>query len=177
MKLHIMQFSPAPYYVTRLGSKYSPQHPVLCSSLNVRDQDIHPYKTRGKIIIPNILTFTFLGSRREDTRALHYEIAAVPYSTAKYKHNRGSTVHWLPVGVRTSPDVRIYEQIICMRRKPQSLGRHFLCEGCTASKNKGATSYLWYLSAGHIIHITFFRYLPYNHQIHEAKAHEWELDP
>jgi hypothetical protein len=40
----------------------------LCSSLNVRDQISHPYKTTGRIIVLYILTFTFLDSRREDKR-------------------------------------------------------------------------------------------------------------
>jgi hypothetical protein len=46
-------------------SKYSPQHIILnhphnlCSSLNVRDQVSHPYRTTGKIIVVFILIFTF----------------------------------------------------------------------------------------------------------------------
>jgi hypothetical protein len=53
-----------------LQSKYS-QHLVfrlLClwSSLNVRNQVLHPYRNTGKIIFLYILTFTFLDSRRED---------------------------------------------------------------------------------------------------------------
>jgi phosphate starvation-inducible membrane PsiE len=32
----------------------------LCSSLSVRDQVSHPYKTTGRIMILYILTFTFL---------------------------------------------------------------------------------------------------------------------
>jgi hypothetical protein len=40
----------------------------LCSSLNVRDQVLHPYKTTGRIMVLYILTFTFLDSRREDRR-------------------------------------------------------------------------------------------------------------
>jgi hypothetical protein len=37
-----------------------------CSSLTVRHQISHPYKTTGKIIVLHILNFTFLHSRRED---------------------------------------------------------------------------------------------------------------
>jgi hypothetical protein len=36
---------------------------ILCSSLKVRDQVSHPYKTIGKIKILYILIFTFLDSR------------------------------------------------------------------------------------------------------------------
>jgi hypothetical protein len=61
MKL-IIQFSSASYYFILLRSKYSPQHPVLktlglCSSLNVRDQVSHPYKTMDKIIDPYIYIY------------------------------------------------------------------------------------------------------------------------
>jgi hypothetical protein len=35
-----------------------------CSSLNVRDQFLHPYKTTGTTMVLYILTFTFLDSRR-----------------------------------------------------------------------------------------------------------------
>jgi hypothetical protein len=40
----------------------------LFSSLNVRDQVSHPYKTTGRIMILSILTFTFLDSRHKDKR-------------------------------------------------------------------------------------------------------------
>jgi hypothetical protein len=40
----------------------------LCSSLNAIDQVSHPYKTTGKIIVLNILIFTFLYRRREDKK-------------------------------------------------------------------------------------------------------------
>jgi hypothetical protein len=50
MELLIMQFSPACCHFIPPGSKYSPMHPFLkhphlCSSLNVRNQVSHPYKT------------------------------------------------------------------------------------------------------------------------------------
>jgi hypothetical protein len=40
----------------------------LFSSLNVRDQVSHSYKTTGRIMVLYILTFTFLDKRREDKR-------------------------------------------------------------------------------------------------------------
>jgi hypothetical protein len=61
MKFLIMQFSPTSCHFVSLWSKYSPPHPVstvsLCSSLNVRDQVSHPYRTTGNIIVLYILTF------------------------------------------------------------------------------------------------------------------------
>jgi hypothetical protein len=39
----------------------------LCSSLNVRDQILHSYRT-GRIMVLYILTFTFLDSRQKDKR-------------------------------------------------------------------------------------------------------------
>jgi hypothetical protein len=50
----------------------------LCYSHNVRDQVSHPYKTRGKIIVLSIITFTFLDSRREDKRVcLDWTVASI----------------------------------------------------------------------------------------------------
>jgi hypothetical protein len=63
MKLLTMQFSPTSYHFITLRLKYSLQH---CSSLNVRDQVSHPYRTTGKIIVWYILICMFLDSRRED---------------------------------------------------------------------------------------------------------------
>jgi hypothetical protein len=40
----------------------------LCSSLNVRDQVSHPYKTTDRIMVLYILSITFQDSRREDKR-------------------------------------------------------------------------------------------------------------
>jgi hypothetical protein len=49
----------------------------LRSSLNVRDQVSHPYKTTGRIMVLCILTFKFLDSRGEDKR-LHRMVASLP---------------------------------------------------------------------------------------------------
>jgi hypothetical protein len=40
----------------------------LCSSLNVRDQVLHPYRTTGKITVSYIVIFMLLDSRRDDKR-------------------------------------------------------------------------------------------------------------
>jgi hypothetical protein len=42
----------------------------LCSSLNVRDQVSHPYKTNGRIMGLYVLSFTFLDKRREDKESV-----------------------------------------------------------------------------------------------------------
>jgi hypothetical protein len=70
MKLLIMQFSPTSCHFISVWFKNFPQHPALntlslCSSLNVRDQISHPYRTTSKIIVLYILIFMFLDSRRE----------------------------------------------------------------------------------------------------------------
>jgi hypothetical protein len=70
MKLLIVQLPPFSCYFILLWSEYSPQDHVLkhpqfiYSSLNVRDQVSHPYKTTGRITVLYILTFTFLDTRR-----------------------------------------------------------------------------------------------------------------
>jgi hypothetical protein len=56
-----------------LRPKYAPQHPVLNtlsprSSLNVREEISHPYKTTSKIKVLYILMFKFFYSRRKDRR-------------------------------------------------------------------------------------------------------------
>jgi hypothetical protein len=66
-----MRFPPHPHLLIPFWPKYSPQHPALkhpslCSSLNVRDQVSHPYRTTGKIIVSYILILKCLYSRRED---------------------------------------------------------------------------------------------------------------
>jgi hypothetical protein len=40
----------------------------LCSSLNVRDQVLYPYRTAGKIIVFCFVIFMCLDSTREDIR-------------------------------------------------------------------------------------------------------------
>jgi hypothetical protein len=62
MKLPIMQFSPASYQFIPLKPKYFPQILFsntfsLHSSLDVREQVSHPYKTTSKIIVLYILIF------------------------------------------------------------------------------------------------------------------------
>jgi hypothetical protein len=70
VKLLIMQYFQPSCHLIPLRSKYSPSNLFsntlsLCSSLNVREQVSHPYKTTGKIIILYILIHTFSDSRRE----------------------------------------------------------------------------------------------------------------
>jgi hypothetical protein len=81
MKLLIMQFSPASYHFIPLRSKYSLQHMFsntisLYSSLNIRDQISHPYRTTDKIIVFHILIFMFLDSGRED-KVLDWMVANI----------------------------------------------------------------------------------------------------
>jgi hypothetical protein len=71
MKLLTVQLSPFYCYFIPLWSKYSPRTLfsnilIICSSLNVRDQVSHPYKTTGRVMVLYILTFTFLDTRQED---------------------------------------------------------------------------------------------------------------
>jgi hypothetical protein len=59
MKLLIMDPSPASCHFFPLRSKHSFQHPILIilnlySSHSMRDQDSHPQKTTGKIIVLNV---------------------------------------------------------------------------------------------------------------------------
>jgi hypothetical protein len=50
------------------GDEYELESSSLCSSLNVRDQVSHPYKTTGTIMVLYILTFTFMESRWDNKR-------------------------------------------------------------------------------------------------------------
>jgi hypothetical protein len=70
MKLLIMQFSLPSVASSFFGSNILlntlfPNTLSLCSSLKIRDQISHPYRTTGKIILLCILLFMFLDSRRE----------------------------------------------------------------------------------------------------------------
>jgi hypothetical protein len=71
MKFFILQFSPFSCHLISLRPKYPPQHSVLKhprSSLNFRDQVLHPYRTTGKIIVLHILIFKLFDSNREYRR-------------------------------------------------------------------------------------------------------------
>jgi hypothetical protein len=50
----------------------------LCSSLSVRDQVSHPYKTTSKLIVLYIIIFKFLEWRREDKR-LNRIVGSIPH--------------------------------------------------------------------------------------------------
>jgi hypothetical protein len=68
MKLLVMQFSPPLFGPNILFNTLFSNTLSLCSSLTVRDHVSHPYRTTGKIIVLDILPFTFFDSRREDKR-------------------------------------------------------------------------------------------------------------
>jgi hypothetical protein len=51
-ELLVMQFSPPCHHFIPVWSKYTPKHTInLCSSVNVRDQVLHPYSTTRKIVV------------------------------------------------------------------------------------------------------------------------------
>jgi len=62
MNFLTVQFSPSSCYFP-LRSKYSQnsvaKHPQAVLFLRVRDQDSHPFKTKGKVVILYILTLSF----------------------------------------------------------------------------------------------------------------------
>jgi hypothetical protein len=73
MKLPILQLSPFPVTSSLVGPNILLNNLFsnafsLTSSLNVRDQVSHPYKTTGTIMVLYILTFNFLDNRQEDRR-------------------------------------------------------------------------------------------------------------
>jgi hypothetical protein len=45
----------------------------LCSSLNVRDHDSHPYRTTDKTVVFHILIFMIFGSRRKQENVFLYD--------------------------------------------------------------------------------------------------------
>ena len=63
VKLLTVWSSQLPCYIVPLRLQYFPQHLLntlsLCSSLNVRNQTLHPYKTRGKFTILCTLIYIF----------------------------------------------------------------------------------------------------------------------
>jgi hypothetical protein len=68
----------------------------LYSSLNVRDQVSHPYRTADKIIFLYILIYTFFDSRREDRRYWtewsNYILAGKNVSSVKMLQKKGHEV-------------------------------------------------------------------------------------
>jgi hypothetical protein len=73
MKLPIVQLFHSPVTSSLLGpdillSTVFSDILSLCSSLHVRDQVSHPYKTTGSIMVLYVLNFAFLDSRREDRK-------------------------------------------------------------------------------------------------------------
>jgi len=68
MKLLIMESSPVSCHFLPLLSTLFSHTLNLWSSLTVRDQVSHPYKTTGNIIIVYILTFKILDRRQKDKR-------------------------------------------------------------------------------------------------------------
>jgi hypothetical protein len=65
-KLLVLQFLPTSYFISHLLSTLFLNTLSPCSSLNVRDQISHPYRTISKIIVLYILIFKYLDSIWED---------------------------------------------------------------------------------------------------------------
>jgi hypothetical protein len=90
-ELFIMQFSPLSRHLISLGpnillSTLFSNTLSLCSSLNVRDQFAHPYRTTGKIIVLYILIFIFFDAT--NTRVLNRQ------SQEEDKRRSNSVVEW-----------------------------------------------------------------------------------
>jgi hypothetical protein len=73
----------------------------LCSSLNVRDQVSHPYRTISRILVLYILIFTFLDSRREE-KASVLMVASITQiqSVLNFLIRKGDALLW--IGTETS---------------------------------------------------------------------------
>jgi len=74
-----MRFSPATCCFFLLGPKWHPLYPFLwtfclCSSLDVTDQAVRPYKTTGNLIILRVLIFSSVGNK---TRVLDAMVAEI----------------------------------------------------------------------------------------------------
>jgi hypothetical protein len=101
-----MQFSATSSHLIPLGSKYSPEHPVIkhlqsLLSLNVKDQVSHPYGTTGKTIDSNVLIFTLLDIRWGDSSTLQFRR---PTSCFLCLYFCNSIIHiWYPLFVHASP--------------------------------------------------------------------------
>jgi len=63
MHLLIMQSSPLPF--TLSFCTLFPNILDLCSSFNISDKSLHPYKTTGKIVVLYIIIFIILDSKLE----------------------------------------------------------------------------------------------------------------
>jgi hypothetical protein len=78
-----MQFSPLSHHLILFRSKYPSQHPVLkhplslCSSLDLRDQVSHPYRTTGKIIALYISKFYVFQQQMRRLRVLNWMVASI----------------------------------------------------------------------------------------------------
>jgi hypothetical protein len=70
MKLFVMQFLHPPVTSSLFGPTvcFSILFSVYNSTFNVREIVSHPYRTTGKVIVLQILSFTFIDSRPENRR-------------------------------------------------------------------------------------------------------------